>query len=272
MVNIKVVLCALVASLLPLLTQASPFPGLGGPGRYPRRTIAGVSVVDTPLVRASIQYARENGDDNVYRHVMRCWLFGTLILQHNNTLQVTVDAEVHAVALILHDLGFDQSPNSTIVTPDHRFEVDGAIAARKFIRAHPHGRHWEERRVQLVWDAIALHTEPKFAFFKESEVEVVSKSVNLDFSGPALGVSEDEYAAVLEEFPRQKDFKETVIRTVSWLCRTKPETTYGKLAVTPMDYNPLTASDTFMQAYGEKFVPGYSAVGHRAIDAVLGLP
>lgn len=238
MLNIKLTFYALVASLLLGFTQAKPFPRSGGPDRYPRRTLAGVSVVDTPLVRASIQYARDNSDDNLYRHVMRSWLFGSLILQHNNTLQAIVDAEVHAVALILHDLGFDQSPNSTIVTPDHRFEVDGAIAARKFIRAHRHGRHWEERRVQLVWDAIALHTEPKFAYFKESEVEVVSKSVNLDFSGPALGISQDEYAAVEKEFPRQKNFKETVIQGVSWLCRTKPETTYGELPPTDVGVQP----------------------------------
>ncbi|KAK4153776.1 hypothetical protein C8A00DRAFT_43345 [Chaetomidium leptoderma] len=228
---------AIVATWLAFSAQANPFPTGGGLDRYPRRTIAGVSVIDTPL-----------------KCIMRCWLLGTLMLQHNNTLQSIVDPEVHAIASILHDLDFDRSPNSTIFTLDHRFEVDGAIAARNFIRAHRHGNQWEERRVQLVWDAIALHGEDKIALFKEPEVAAVTKSVALDFSGPALGVTAAEYAAVMGAFP-QDNFKASVIETTTWLCRTKPETTY----------------ETFLQPYGERFVPGYSAVGHRAIDLVLGM-
>jgi hypothetical protein len=218
---------ALAATCLSLSAHANPFPGPASPDRYPRRTIAGVSVIDTPLVRAAQQFARDHGDDTVYKHVMRCWLFGTLMLQHNATLQTIVDAEVHAVALLLHDLGFERTPNSTIFTLDHRFEVDGAIAARKFIRAHRHGRSWEERRVQLVWDAIALHGVQNIAFYKESEVGAVAKSVGLDFSGPTLGVTEAEYAAVLDAFPRG-DFKTAVVETMVWLCSTKPGTTYGE--------------------------------------------
>ncbi|KAH6844498.1 hypothetical protein B0I37DRAFT_164466 [Chaetomium sp. MPI-CAGE-AT-0009] len=248
---------ALVASCVTLLGHATAFPGkgFGTAERYPRRTIAGVSVVDTPLVRAAQQFARDHGDDDVYNHVMRCWLFGTLMLKHNNTLQSIVGPGVHAVAILLHDLGFERTPNSTIVTLDHRFEVDGAIAARKFIRDHQNGRHWEERRVQLVWDAIALHGEHRFAWFKEPEVEAVSKSVSVDFSGPTFGISEPEYAAVLDVFPPAADFKASVVETMSWLCRTKPEMTY----------------ETFMQGYGDRFVPGYSAVGHRTVDRIIGL-
>ncbi|KAK4119790.1 hypothetical protein N657DRAFT_658777 [Parathielavia appendiculata] len=254
MLAIRFTWLALIGACISFSAHATPLFGPRGSDRHPRRIIAGVSVIDTPIVQAARQYAREHCDDNIYGHVMRSWLFGTLMLQHNSTLETLVDPEVHAVALILHDLGWERTPNSTIVTPDHRFEVDGAIAARKFIRGHHHGRRWEERRVQLVWDAIALHAERKIAFFKEAEVEAVSKGILLDFVGPDLGVPEDKYAAVVEAFPKS-DFKNGVIEVFSWLCRTKPETTY----------------DTFMQPYGELFVPGYSAVGHRMVDRVLGM-
>lgn len=103
---------------------------------------------------------------------------------------------MHAVAAILHDLGFDKNPNSTIVSPDRRFEVDGAIAARNFIRAHSDGRGWEERRVQLVWDAIALHGDQRIALFKEPDIAMVSRGIAMDFSGPNLGVTEQEYNRV----------------------------------------------------------------------------
>src|SRR3569833_133672 len=229
MIGLKFAHLVLMANWLSfsIRTKASPAHSEPEEHTYPRRTIAGVSVVDTPLVRAAQQYARDHGDEAVYKHIMRSWLFGTLMLQHNATLDVLVDPEVHAVATILHALGFDRTPNSSVVSPDRRFEVDGAIAARDFVRQHPRGRSWEVRRVQLVWDAIALHSEPKIAFFKELDVQVVSKGVAMDFQGPTAGVTAAEYAAVLAEFP-QSDLRGSVRETISWLCQTKPESTYGE--------------------------------------------
>jgi hypothetical protein len=241
-------------TILPVIL-AIPATVPAGPDRYPHRTIATVSVPDTPLIRAAQSYARAHSTPLLYAHIMRSWLFGALMLSHNATLSAAIDPEVHAVALLLHDLGFDRTPNSTLVSPDRRFEVDGAIAARAFIRSHDRGRSWEERRVQLVWDAIALHAETKISLFKEAEVRAVALGIGLDFSGPALGVTQEEYDAVVKEFPKE-GLVDSVVDTFSWLCRTKPESTY----------------DTFMQPYGERFVPGYSAVGGRAIDRVLGVP
>ncbi|KAK4117851.1 hypothetical protein N656DRAFT_804894 [Canariomyces notabilis] len=229
----------------------------------PRRTIAGISVIDTPLVRAAQQYAREHGNDELYKHVMRSWLWGVLVLQHNSTLAASVDEEVHALAALFHDLGLD--PTGELVSTDRRFEVDGAIAAREFIRTHAHsygngsgrggrGRRWDERRVQLVWDAIALHSEQRIALFKEDEVVLLSHGVVMDFTGPnpALGVEQGEYDAVLEEFPKV-NLTGGWVETMQWLCRTKPATTY----------------ETFMQGYGDEYVPGYSAVGHRMVDRIV---
>jgi hypothetical protein len=222
--------------------------------RYPHRTVANVSVIDTPLVRASLTYAREHSDDVVYAHLMRCWLLGTLMISHNATLSSTIDPEAFAVATLLHDLGLDRSPNNTdIVSPDRRFEVDGAIAARNFIKSHTHGRKWDARRVQLVWDAIALHGEARFALFKEPEVAAVSTAVSLDFDEPRLGVTQEEFDTVVTAFPKVGR-REHVIETFTWLCSTKPNSTY----------------DNYVQGYGERLVPGYSPVGHRVVDAILG--
>ncbi|KAK4442359.1 hypothetical protein QBC34DRAFT_313315 [Podospora aff. communis PSN243] len=220
------------------------------PHSPPRRTIAGVSVIDTPIVRAAQDFARAHSDVDQYNHVVRSCLFGALILTHNDTLRSSVDEEVQAVALVLHDLGMGDF-DSPFVTRDRRFEVDGAFAARDFIRSHPDGKRWNERRVQLVWDAIALHAEPKIALYKEPDVVAVYWGNDLDFSGPSFGVTEAEYNAVLAEFP--KGMNQT-LDGILFHARFKPETTY----------------DTFLQPFGEMFVPGYSALGHRAIDRLLG--
>ncbi|RYP23852.1 hypothetical protein DL765_000929 [Monosporascus sp. GIB2] len=252
-------LAVMATTLFPLLSQAHPshpesfLAGRGPHQQLPRRSITGISVVDTPIVRAAQEFARDNSDDGLYGHVMRSWIFGAAMLSHNATLRNLVDEEVHAVAALLHDLGLDQRPNSPIVSTDKRFEVDGAIAARNFIRAHRDGRRWDEVRVQRVWDAIALHAELKIAPFKEIDVAAVSRSVRLDFSEPEEGITQEEHDRVLKEFPNVNP-KERVKQGMSWLCRLKPDSTY----------------DNWVQGYGERLVEGYSPKGHRIVDGVLG--
>jgi len=223
----RTLISILAACWLATSLQAIPLAGSLGPRMpLPRRTIAGVSVVDTPLVQAAEQYMRDHSSDGMYRHVMRTWLFGTLMLSNNATLAALVDPQVQAVSLLLHDLGADQSPGSPNISPDRRFEVDGAIAARNFIHNHRDGRRWDKHRVQLVWDAIALHTESKLALYKEPDVATVSTGVFMDFSGPSNGVTAAQYAAVVEKFPNS-DLRDNVRELFTWLCSTKPISTYG---------------------------------------------
>ncbi|CAJ0554563.1 Ff.00g130760.m01.CDS01 [Fusarium sp. VM40] len=219
---------------------------------YPTREIAGISVINTPLVQAAEDFASEHSSHAVYKHVMRSWLYGVLMLDANKTLGQSVDVEVHAVATLLHDLGWDMAEDSTLVSTDKRFEVDGAFAAREFIHQHGDAKEWDERKVQLVWDAIALHTERSIAYFKEVDVQVVSKGISLDFSGPAYGVSEEKYAAVAKAYPKN-DLKDQINQTIIWLCATKPQTTY----------------DTWMQPFGERYVEDYNVTGKQRIDIIF---
>lgn len=220
--ELKKILCGL------LLGVATPVHGF--PGGYPTRNIGGITVIDTPIVRAAEQYARERSTDELFGHVMRSWLYGVVTIANNETLSSSVDIEVHAVASLLHDLGLDQTPNSTVVSSDRRFEVDGAIAARNFIRSHPDGKHWDEVRVQRVWDAIVLHTQDLIFPYKELDVRVIPPGIVMDFTGPTNGeISDKQYAHVGKLFPKTgfgSGFNDTLI----WLCRTKPAATYGKLS------------------------------------------
>lgn len=191
------------------------------------RELAGITVVDTPLVRSAETYAQQHSSFALYKHVMRSWLYGVLMINANQTLSDHIDLEVHAVSSLLHDLGWDQDVESTVVSTDRRFEVDGAIAAREFIHTHGNKKKWNEGRVQLVWDAIALHTERSIAFYKELDVQVVSQGIQMDFFGPSYGVTETQYAPVEALFPKN-DLMRSVNETLVWLCGTKPATTYGK--------------------------------------------
>ncbi|KAH6880450.1 hypothetical protein B0T10DRAFT_144267 [Thelonectria olida] len=237
----------LTLALLALQVESSPYGS-----NLPHRTIAGVSVIDTPVVRDAHAFALQHSSDFVYKHVMRGWLFGALIIQHNATLRAKVDLEVHAVAALLHDLGWDQTPGSFLVSHDKRFEVDGAIAAREFLRTNKHGKRWSERRVQLVWDAIALHSLPSIYQYKEFEVQIAGKGIGSDFQGPVLGVTKREYDTVVAEFP-STGMRNGLNGTFIWLCQSKPATTY----------------DTWMQPWGDNYVSGYSAVGGRTFDRIF---
>ncbi len=82
---------------------------------------AGIKVPDTALVRDAIDLSRSLLEPFLFNHVMRSWLFGISL---SEAAEVTPDAELLAVAAILHDLGLTER-----YTAEHRFEVDGANAA-----------------------------------------------------------------------------------------------------------------------------------------------
>ena len=164
------------------------------------------------------------------------------------------DRELHAIAAILHDLGWDTKKE--FISDDKRFEVDGANAAREFIDKGNAG--WDSHRKQLLWDAIALHTTPSIAQHKEVEVGATGLGILVDLAGigaaPGGVVSQAEGDSISGEFPRT-GFKDDLFATMCWVCRTKPQVTY----------------DNFVADFGEELVEGYSRKGKRAYDMMLNM-
>ena len=221
----------------------------------PTRVLAGVRVLDTPLIKDALDYAQRHATPEIFNHVVRSWLFGVIISSRVPALQ-NVSKEVHAVSAILHDLGWD--PAGALVTPDKRFEVDGANAAREFIRSKIPS--WDQHKLQLVWDSVALHATPSFAANKEVEVAATSIGVSADFSGPnnvtAPGLTWNEWNTIIEALPRS-GFKGEVQRISIHLCQTKKP----------------TVADNWVGEYGEKYIPGFDLTGYRPIDFILsGVP
>jgi hypothetical protein len=208
------------------LTHALP-----SPNKPPTTTIAGITVPNTHLIIASQAYARAHGDNMTYNHIMRTWLFGANAINKNATLSNTIDSEAFAVAALLHDLGWENSTNSTIVSTDKRFEVDGANAARAFIEQHGSKNAWDDNRKQLVWDAIALHATQSISMYKQAECALVTAGVFADISGPdgdpTGSLTWEEYDRIKAEFPRL-DVGARVTDIICGFARTKPASTYGE--------------------------------------------
>ena len=193
------------------------------------RVLGGIAVIDTPLVARALDFARVHSEPFLFNHAVRSWLFAVRLGQLQG---VPNDAEVVAVGCLLHDLGLTDG-----FTGPKRFEVEGADATRAFAREHG----LDDRRVQLIWDSVALNSTPSIGLYKEAEVALCTAGIVLDFGGPQYDlIPPTEMQHVLAAFPRL-DMKRSFTDSVCRIVRTKPETTY----------------DNFARDFGERFVPGY---------------
>src|SRR5258708_37494094 len=138
--------------------------------------VAGIRIPDSKLAREATDLLREHGTPLLYAHSLRVYLFGAIRGRHR---KLTVDHELLYFGAIFHDLGLTAKYRS----PDHRFEVDGANAARDFLRANG----IDESTAGVVWDAIALHTTPEVPWHKRPEIALVTGGVEADVLGDGLG-------------------------------------------------------------------------------------
>jgi hypothetical protein len=197
----------------------------------PVRVLAGVSVPDTSLVSRAIEYARQHSEPYLFNHVMRSWLFAVRLAQLDGTPH---DGEVLAVATVLHDVGLSSGTDVQL-----RFEVEGANVAREFAR----NEGISDRRVQLIWDGVALNSTPSIALHKEAEVALCSAGTVLDWSGyGSERLTKSQMAEILDTFPRL-DMKRQFTNAVCGLVNARPGTTF----------------DNFARDFGERFVAGYKA-------------
>ena len=206
------------------------------------RVLAGVSVPDTPAISRAIEYAREHSEPYLFNHVMRSWLFAVILAEVN---QAVHDAEVLAVATILHDLGLAKAFDGPL-----RFEVEGANAARAFARKEG----IDDRRGQLIWDGVALNSTPSIALYKETEVALSTAGIGLDWGGWGYDkLTEAQVARIVDAFPRL-EMKQRFTHAVCRIVETRPATTY----------------DNFARDFGERFVPGYKRAS--TVDYLLDSP
>ena len=193
--------------------------------------LAGMKVVDTPLVRDSMELARSSSEPFLFNHVMRSWLFSVVIAEG---AKPAPDPEILAVSTILHDLGLTDR-----YWAQERFEVDSANAARSFLKERGIPAH----QIQLVWDAIALHTTRSIALHKEPEVAVAHSGILVDVFGAGLDlIPQDKVPAILAEFPRLS-MKKQFLECLCGVVRRKPATSY----------------DNSLRDLGTRYVKGYTA-------------
>jgi len=207
------------------------------------RLLAGIEVPDSPIITRALDYAKQYSEPALYNHAVRSWLFAVRLGQLQGVEQ---DVEVVAVATLLHDLSLADHFSGG----HRRFEVEGADVAREFARA----QGLDDRRVQLVWDTVALNSTPSIALYKEPEVALSTAGIGVDWGGFQYDqIPADEMQSILAEFPRL-GMKRSFIDSVCRIVKARPETTY----------------DNFARDFGERFVPGYTAPS--TVDFLMNSP
>jgi len=182
-------------------------------------TVEGVRVPDSKLAREITELVRDTESPLLFHHSSRVYYFGALAGKQRG---LVFDPELLYAGAMFHDMG---------LTPEHssdeeRFEVDGANAAREFLRGHDITRS----DIDTVWTAIALHTTPGIPRHMHPVVALVTAGVEMD----VLGLSYQEYSdaarkAVVEAHPRGNHFKEDIIRSFYDGIKRKPDTTFGNV-------------------------------------------
>jgi hypothetical protein len=195
------------------------------------REVAGVEMPDSKLARDATDYVRELSAPVVFNHVLRTYVFGALL---GRAMNLKFDGELFYLGAVFHDLGQTER-----FMGKQRFEVDGADAAAEFLQ----DKGVPKESIEVVWDAVALHTSGGIVQRKRPEIALVSAGAGADVVGFGIDqLSREAVEQVIAVFPRP-GFKKAYQKVMAEIVVRKPE----------------TAAGNFLAGIGERHVAGYKA-------------
>lgn len=181
--------------------------------------IEGIAIPDSKLAREVTELVQDTESPLLFHHSSRVYYFGALAGKRRG---LKFDPELLYVGAMFHDMGLTHQHAST----NERFEVDGANAARDFLRRHG----ITPADIDLVWTAIALHTTPGVPQHMHPVIALVTAGVEMDVLGLTYHeYSESEREAIVQAHPRTAHFKEDIIQAFYNGIKHKPETTFGNV-------------------------------------------
>lgn len=152
-----------------------------------------LSLPTTDLAEKALGLARRIESPAVFHHSVRTYLYGRLLGGQQGIHPVRdYDDELLFLGCVLHDSGLSEEGNG-----ESRFDLDGADLAARFLTE----QGLAEDRVEVVWDAIALHLSD-VAARKRPEIALVNAGAGFDL-GAGPGALPPGYAdRVHAVFPR----------------------------------------------------------------------
>jgi hypothetical protein len=173
-------------------------------------------VPDTQLAREATGLLHEFSTPLLFNHSHRVFFWADELGRKSGA---PYDQELLFVCAAFHDLGLLKKFSSS----KDRFEVDSANAVRQFLE------HFDvpTARIQVAWDAIALHTTPGIAAYKATEVELLYDGVGLDVLGIGYtDLPEELRKEVVARYPRV-NFKQDIAKAFLGGFEHKTQTAEG---------------------------------------------
>ena len=178
-----------------------------------------LNVPDSKLAREITTFIRDTESELLFNHSSRVYCFAALAGKRRG---LKFDPELLYAGAMFHDIGLVPAYSSAA----DRFEVDGANAARNFLRQH----NLPEQDVDNVWTAIALHTTPGIPQYMHPVIALVTAGVEMDVLGiDYSSFAEADRIEIVQQFPRTPHFKEDILQAFYEGIRKKPETTFGNV-------------------------------------------
>ena len=167
---------------------------------------------DNEICIAAMELARDHSPPFLFNHVMRTYAFG----RDAGAMQgAQYDQEMFFLGAMLHDLGLVEK-----FIGEDRFEIDGADAAADFLSRHG----YSDKKIAVIWDAIALHTTPGVPQRKQPEIALVQLGAGIDIGAiPRSLVTPESVEIILAEYPRL-GFKKAMLEAMGAVVRRKPMT------------------------------------------------
>jgi hypothetical protein len=179
--------------------------------------VSGIRVPDSQLARDAAQLIRNSEGDLLFQHSMRVYYWAALAGKRKG---LTFDPELLYVAAMFHDYGLTANYGKSHL----RYEVDGANAAREFLRNHG----ISEADGQMVWLAIALHTTNGISPHLYPIAALLAEGANMDLVGAGFDdFTPAQRSAVEAAYPRPPEFAEGFLQALYDSLKHRPETTQG---------------------------------------------
>ncbi|WP_210334364.1 HD domain-containing protein [Rhizobium sp. RHZ02] len=177
----------------------------------------GVRIPDSQIAREVTEFIRDTESDLLFHHSVRVYFWGAMTA---NRKRMIFDPELLYTACMFHDLGLTEQYGDSQL----RFEVDGANAAADFLRS----RGIAPGQIEIVWNAVALHTTPGIPEFMRPEIALVQAGAGMDVVGRGFDeFSPEEREAVVAAYPREDAFAEGIVDAFYHGMKHRPQSTFG---------------------------------------------
>jgi hypothetical protein len=179
--------------------------------------ISGIRIPDSRLAREATEFIRDTESAFLFEHSTRVYFWGALAGERRG---LSSDPELFYTAAMFHDVGLTAGFQASRL----RFEVDGANAARDFLRSHG----ISEADIQTVWLAIALHTTPGIPAHLHPVAALTAEGVMMDLVGLGYDEFTDAQRREVEAaYPHPPQFAEDLLQALYDGLKHRPEVTQG---------------------------------------------